>query len=212
MSTQHLIPIDGTNRYAIATVVVDPATGEPTSGSGGGGGSVSTAGLATSAKQDALRDTVVRESATTQNVLVQLANASPARMTSFSVADLFVVEAAHAGLAVGDQLARVQVNTVAETADPSMPYWTTPAGISWIRTFDAQSGQHVRETLVVPVDTSKTAQTVSALVIQTSFTRTVTRRALDAALDETLQDAVETRTVHASHIPPYPEVFDSGWV
>lgn len=184
----------------------------PTVAQVGGGGGGSTAGLATTAKQDALRDSVLRESATTQNILVQLSNVGPAHITEFVTADVYSVDAAHGGAGAGDQVLRLQTHAVALTADPLMPYWTTPVEVSWVRIFDASTSQHIRQTLGAALDTDKATQITSALVTKTSFERTVTRRVLDASLVESLQDVTETRVVQSSHIPPYPEVFDSGWV
>jgi hypothetical protein len=181
---------------------------------GGGvtGGGGSTAGLATTAKQDALLDSSVRESATLQNVLVQLLSIGPARLTSFVVTDVYEITQAHNGLAIGDVVLHLQTHEVSSGTNPALPYFTAKTSEVWFKSYNAATSQPVQQTLGAAIDTNKATQTAAALITRTSSERTVTRRVLDANLVETFQDSVETKTVHASHLPPYLDIFDSGWV
>lgn len=169
--------------------------------------------LASSDNQLTLIDRVVREGARTQNVLAQFAeNAYPTHVTAYSTMDQYTATDAQSGVAIGDAVLCITDFVVA--ADPAQPteYWTTPGSQRWVRVFDAASGQAVRDVLPTPIDTSFATQDESGVVTRTTFERTLTRRVIDSSLVESLQTVTETMTVQASHIYPYPSIFDSGWV
>lgn len=169
--------------------------------------------LASSANQLTLIDRVIREGARTQNVLAQFAeNAYPTRITAYSIMDQYTATDLQSGVAVGDVVLCIADFTVAADPSNSAEYWTTPGAQRWIRVFDSASGLAVREILSTPIDINFATQDDSGVVTRTTFERTLTRRVIDGALAESLQTVTETRTVQASHIYPYPSIFDSGWV
>jgi hypothetical protein len=106
----------------------------------------------------------------------------------------------------------LQTHSVAAGTEAALPYFTSKTGEVWFKSYNAATSASVQQVLGAAIDTNKATQTAAALITRTSFERTVTRRVLDANLAETFEDTVETKTVHASHLPPYPDVFDSGWI
>lgn len=211
------------NRYAVGVVLVDSLSGEPVVlGAGTAGGEAPSVGnvsidpadlvaLASAANQAALLDRFVREGARTQNILAQVSeNAATVRVLSFSRMDSYVSTDAQSGVAVNDRVLHITDYTVSEIDTGN--YWTTPGTQRWVRIFNSGTNQHINELLPSPLDTSFATQDDSGVAIKTTFSRTLTRRVVDESLTESLQAVTETRTVQASHIYPYPSIFDSGWV
>lgn len=189
---------DGTTAQAI--VVIDSETGASTSGGSSGGSGSS--------------DAITREAARTQNVLTEIADSIWAtKITSFTLLERYIIATAHNGLAVKDQVLKIARYTV-NAPDPAFPdqLWTSFDSAQWIKIFDATTNSDVRTILGAAIDTTLATLDESGVVYQTSSSRTVKRRALDASLNESTVTATETRTVQASHIYPYQTIFDSGWV
>lgn len=196
----------------LAALGAVPSTGLE---SGTGTAALSPADLATLANatnQLTLIDRLVREGARTQNVLSQTSdNAASTRVLSYSTMTQYTATDAQSGVAVGDIV--LCISDFSVSSEPATPdeYWTTPGMQKWIKVFDAISAQTVQLS-VPPIDTNFATQDDSGVVTRTVFSRTLTRRVIDSSLVESLQTATETRTVQASHIYPYPSIFDSGWV
>ncbi len=159
-------------------------------------------------------DSTVRESARTQNVLTEIADGIwPTRIVSTTLMDRWIVDTAHNGFSVGDiALCLTQYDvTVPDPAHPDQ-YWTNPGAETWVKIFDSATNSDVMAVGAAVIDPNFATLDESGVVYKTSSSRTVTRRALDASLNESMVTATETRTVQASHIYPYQTIFDSGWV
>jgi hypothetical protein len=156
----------------------------------------------------------VLESARTQNVLTNIADGIwPTKLTAFKLLDRWVVTKAHGDLSIGDVVISLTKYNVA-TPDPVVAddIWTSVETTIWVKIFDATTNFHVRTLLATAIDTNFATLEESGVVHQTSSSRTVERRVLDDALNESTATATETRIVQASHIYPYQTIFDSGWV
>lgn len=159
-------------------------------------------------------DSTVRESARIQNVLAEIGEGIwPTRIVSTTLMDRWIVGTAHNGFSVGDIVLCLTQHDVT-VPDPAYPdqYWTTPGAQTWVKIFDATTNAAVMLIGAAVINPNFATLDESGVVYKTSSSRTVTRRALDASLNESTVTATETRTVQASHIYPYPTIFDSGWV
>ncbi len=202
---------DGNPVYREVVVVVNP-DGTPISG-GGGGGSINTSGLATETNQLLMLDSVVRESARSQNVAVQASEGvASVRVTSYTLMDQFKSIDSQSGFNVGDIVLRFTTYNTFSNPHLLPKYWAIRGLVRWVRIFDSISNIDVNELLSNGMNTDFAISEVSDVVNETVFERTLQRRALDANLVESFQNATETRTVQASHTYPYPSIYDSGWI
>ena len=197
---------DGRPVYREVVAVVG-LHGEALGGGGGGGGGGS--GDASAANQVIIHDSIMRESARTQNVIAHVSGgAGTERRISHDIAAIYTLIAATAGLVAGDVVMQLTTYELQSGAD----VWTKPVLTKWVRIFNSTANEHTYEVLnSVPNKNSMTLD-IEGVMTKSVSERTLERRALDSSLNESFVTATETRTVHASHFFPYPTISDSGWV
>ncbi len=199
---------DGRPVYREVVAVVG-LNGEALGTGGGGSGGGSGGGDASASNQVIIHDSIVRESARTQNVIAHVsAGNGLERRISHDIAAIYTVVDDTAGLVAGDVVMHLTTYELQAGAD----VWTKPVSTKWVRIFNSTANEHTYEVLIsVPHKNFMTLE-IEGVMTKSVSERTLERRALDSSLNESFVTATETRTVHASHFFPYPTISDSGWV
>lgn len=172
-----------------------------TSGSGGGTTSGGTTG-------GALETTQLQQHTQLQNLVATMGTGTTG-MSLWSIGTKYKANVTGGGTTAGDEFLKIDQYTQG-TPVANTP-WTQFFTSSWVKTYNAATATMIYTAGSAPADVTKCTVIESGIMLKQVWLRS--RQVLSVANGvQTAASVTETKTVHMSHIYPYPVFNDSGWV